>query len=478
MTYGTPQPSLTPEAIALLNAMAGGIATKDAGTTAGAQLHGPGGLLSTPGLNRQIPNAMIMPRGISGRLPVRPSVNTNEIFAILTGQLASTGSEPTVACAEWPKVGQFKVCQQQHPFGQQGRESQVLNIKYAGQLVNRGEFTDNVLFGQPDLGNAQTAGPINWGQILQTEYEKKLGELYNGYFRDYSRYLYTGNPQVTAGSAGWMQYRGLDLLVSDGKRDAISGTLCPAADSVVYDFNGTNATTSGATVYAILANIVTNLERLQVQLGFDTKWCLTMTYRAYWALTQIWPCVYATAGCANTATNQIVRTSSLEEQANMRDDMRARSVLKIEGKDYEVCIDDMIAETPAAGGVVGTYQSNIYFLPLTANGQPTLYWEYFQFDAQATAAAAAMAPTGFFTTLQNGRFLQSRLTPTHTCVQVEIVERPRLILMTPFLAAKLLNMRYNITVAGRDPYPDQVYFQNGGGTTQPLPYFYPNSQGN
>jgi hypothetical protein len=272
-----------------------------------------------------------------------------------------------------------------------------------------------------------------------------------------------------------MQYRGLDLLVADNKVDAISGVRCPAADSVVFDFNGTNASTSGATVYGIIANIVTNLERLQVQLGFDTKWALTMTYRAYWALTQIWPCVYATAGCVSP--NTIVRTSSLEEQANMRDDMRARNVLKIEGKDYEVVIDDMIAETPAAGGVVGTYQSNIYFLPLTANGQPTLYWEYFQFDAQATAAAAAMAPTGYFTTLQNGRFLQSRLSPTHTCVQVEIVERPRLILMTPFLAAKFTNLRYNITVAGRDAYPDQTYFANGGGTTTPLPYFYPNSTG-
>jgi hypothetical protein len=475
MTYGVSQPSLTPDAIALLNAMALGVTTKDAGTTAGTQLHGPGGLLATPGLNKQIPNAMIMPRGISGRIPVRPSINTNEIFAILTGQLASTGTEPSEACAAWPLVGQFKVCKQQHPFGQQGRESQVLNIKYAGQITNRGEFTDNVLFGKPDMGDNVTPGPINWGQILQTEYEKKLGELYNGYFRDYSRYIYTGNPQVTAGSLGWMQYRGLDLLVATGKRDAISGVLCPAADSVVYDFNGTNATTSGATAYSIVANIVANMERLQVQLGFDTKWVLVMSYRLYWALTQIWPCVYATAGCVSP--NTIVRTSSLEEQANMRDGMRARGVIKIEGKDYEVVIDDMITETPAAGGVVGTYQSDFYMLPLTANGQPTLYWEYFPFDAQATAAAAQLAPQGYFQSLMNGRFLQSRLSPTHTCVQVEIVERPRLILMTPFLAAKFQNLRYNITVAGRDAYPDDAYFADGGGTTTPLPYFYPNSTG-
>ena len=473
MTYGASQPSLTPDAIALLNAMASGITTKDAGTTAGAQLHGPGGLLGTYGLNKQIVNAAIMPRGLSGRLPVRPSIDTNEIFAIFTGQLASTGTEPSAACAEWPLVGQFKVCKQQHPFGQQGRESQVLNIKYAGQVINRGEFTDNVLFGSPNMGDNVTPGPVDWSRVLQTEYEKKLGELYAGYFRDYARYIYTGNPQTTAGSMGWMQYRGLDLLVATGKRDAISGVLCPAADSIVFDFNGTNATTSGSTVYDRIANIVTNLERLAEQLNFEVKWALTMRYGAFWALTNIWPCVYATAGCISP--NTIVHTQSMQEATQMRDEMRNGRYLLIEGKRYEVVIDDTITETPAAGGVVGTYQSNVYFLPLTANGEPTLFWEYFSFNEQAIAAAAQMAPSGYFTTLQNGRFLQVRQSPTHTCVQVEVIERPRLILLTPFLAAKFTNLRYNITVHERDAFPDETYFVNGGGINSPLPYFYPNS---
>ena len=476
MTYAA-APSLSPDAIALLNAMASGIATKDAGTAAGVQLHGPGGLLATPGLSKQIVNAAIMPRGIAGRLPVRASIDTNEIFAIFTGQLTSTGIEPTAACAEWPMVGQFKVCKQQHPFGQQGRESQVLNIKYAGQITNRGEFTDNVLFGQPNMGDNVVAAPIDWGRALQNEVEKKLAELYAGYFRDYARFTYTGNPAVTAGSQGWMQYRGLDLLVATGKRDAISGVLCPAADSKVFDFNGTNASVNGAAVYAIIANQVTNLEREAEQLGFEVKWALTMRYGAFWALTQIWPCVYATSGCQTAPIIPGIVSSSLTEATQMRDEMRNGRYLLIEGKRYEVVIDDTITETAAAGGAVGTYQSDIYFLPLTANGQPALFWEYFPFDAGATEAAARMAPNGYFTAMANGRFLQVRQSPTHTCVQVEIIERPRLILLTPFLAARFQNLRYNITIHERDAFPNEPYFTDGGGTTTPLPYFYPNSQG-
>lgn len=161
----------------------------------------------------------------------------------------------------------------------------------------------------------------------------------------------------------------------------------------------------------------------------------------------------------------------------MRDDMRRRRVLLIEGKEYDVIVDDMIAETPAAGGVVGTYQSDMYFLPLSANGEPTLFWEYFPFNGQAIAAAGAMAPQGYFNVLQNGRFLQVRQSPTHTCVQVEIIERPRLILLTPFLAAKFQSLRYTITVHERDAFPDETYFVNGGGINTPLPYFYPNATG-
>jgi hypothetical protein len=316
-----------------------------------------------------------------------------------------------------------------------------------------------------------TAGPVDWSKVLQTEAEKKMGELYSGYFRDYARYIYTGNPQVTAGSQGFMQYRGLDLLVSGNKRDAITGVACPAADSIVFNFNGTNVTSSGSTVYNVLANIVTNLERLSEQLGFEVKWALTMRYGAFWAMSNIWPCVYATAGCG---VNTVIRTQSLEEATKMRDEMRQGKYLLIEGKRYEVIIDDSLVEEPAAGGVVGTYESDVYFLPLTANGEPVLFWEYFPFNAQAISAASQMAPQGYFTALQNGRFLLVRQSPTHTCVSVEVIERPRLILMMPFLAAKMQNLRYTISIHERDAFPDETYFVNGGLVNTPLPYFYPN----
>ena len=466
-------PVLSPDAMQLLNWLASASpALKDAGTAAGSPLHGPGGLLGYPGLNKQIVNAMIMPKGIAGRIPVMKSVNTNELYPVLTGQLASTGTEPTAACSDWPTVGSFKACTQTFPFGQQGRMSQVLNIKYAGQTINRGEFRDNVLLGKPG-GDVPTPGPINWQRIFQTEYEYKIAELFSGYARDYARTVYTGNAITTAGSQGYQQFNGLDRQIATGKRDARTGQLCAAVDSLVIDFNSQSINTAGATIYALLANAVNNMERLAEQLGLDVKWAITMRFGAWLTLTSIWPCVYATSGCP-TALG-VVSSSSLEEQTNMRDRLRNTRMLPIEGKEYEIIVDDTITETVAAGGVVGTYRSDFYMLPLTVNGQPSLFWEYFDMNAEAVAAASKMAPGGYFEVMDNGRFLFSRLSPTHTCVQVEIVERPRLILLTPFLAARFQNLAYTYSIHEQEWDPASPYFENGGSSTSPLPYFYPNS---
>ena len=144
--------------------------------------------------------------------------------------------------------------------------SQVLNIKYAGQVINRGEFRDNVLLGSPQ-GDIPMPGPVNWQRVFQTEYEYKIGELFAGYARDYARNVYTGNAGTTAGSQGYIQYNGLDRQIQANKRDAVTGVACAAVDSLVLDLNGASINTAGGTIYALLANVVNNYERLAEQLG-------------------------------------------------------------------------------------------------------------------------------------------------------------------------------------------------------------------
>jgi hypothetical protein len=122
--------SLSPSQVAALLAAQDtyALTQKDAGTTPGTRLHGPGGLLGNFGLNRDTINAMVMPMGLAGRLRVVPSTNTNEIIPILTGLTVSTGSQNTTACADGKVVGSLKVCNQTHPFGRLSLHSQVLQV--------------------------------------------------------------------------------------------------------------------------------------------------------------------------------------------------------------------------------------------------------------------------------------------------------------------------------------------------------------
>src|SRR5262245_8025494 len=83
--------------------------------------HGPNALFNTPGLEPGIVNAMIQPLpGFLGALRrmghVRTSVYTSPVFGILTGQTASTGTEPTQACAAGRMPGNLKLCQQTWSF--------------------------------------------------------------------------------------------------------------------------------------------------------------------------------------------------------------------------------------------------------------------------------------------------------------------------------------------------------------------------
>lgn len=460
--------SFTPAQVAALQA-AMSVTEKNAGTTPGTRLHGPGGLLGNYGLNRDIINAIVMPMGLAGRLKVMPSVNTNEIIPILTGITASTGTQNATACADGKTVGSLKVCHQTHVFGRLSLESQVLQIDRAGEVINRGEFQDNVIFGGP-MQESNLAPAINWTAALRTETEKKLNELFIGYAREYAPLIYTGNVVNTAGNTGYQEYNGLDILVNTGKRDAYSGVACAAADSTVIDFGGTNVSTNGSTVYSYIAATLVKLRRLAKQTGLDpVEWAFVGTFGLFYELTAIWPCVYATARCD---TGGVVRSSSLEEQVGMRDEMRNGEYLLIEGMPVPFIIDDSITETTP--GVVGTYQSDLYLVPLRAKGKELTYLQYFNFSAEAITAANAMAPAGSFVPYNNGRFLLHRKPPTNECVQVRITERPRLVMDAPFLAAKFNDLRYTIAANQhqRDPFPGSPYFVNGGSTQAALPYFY------
>src|SRR5919109_1481421 len=156
---------------ALTDALAGRLAQQQPGKLRGKTtglpgtpsqnfLHGPGSLFGTLGLSPEVFNAMILPRkGVQAELPYFRNPFENEIVEILTGQTAGTGTEPTAACQDATQPGQLKICKQMWPYGQLVKDTQVLDITKSGRLINRGEFVDMRVVGNPWEPLTQSQNP-------------------------------------------------------------------------------------------------------------------------------------------------------------------------------------------------------------------------------------------------------------------------------------------------------------------------------
>lgn len=438
-----------------------------AGTPNAVYAHGPGGLLSMPGTSPNIVSATVMPDGLESRLPVRLSTETDTIKGILTGLTASTGTEPDAACEDFPQAGNFKMCFQVLPFGRIGRETQIVQVDRAGDIVNRGEWLDHTIVNDPFAGTAAPL-PINTREILRNEAARQLGALGVAIIRDYAHLIYDGNPVNTDASTGYIEFNGLDRLVNTGYQDAFTGIACPAADSLVRSFGDVNIETSPLVTVNTISEMYNALKYLAQQLKIKLEWKLVGPYSLFYALTRVWPCAYLTNRCT-VGTNGSINVDA-KSTTDMRDDMWNNRYLMIDGDRVEFIIDDAAENTAVSAGL---RESDLFFIPWgVIGGEPTIYMEYRDMRA-SNPVIEAMTPTGSFTVLGGGRYLLHKKPPTNECIQARLIARKRLILRTPFLAARLTDVRYTTYINPRSPFPGQDTFYNGGNTAYPAPSFYP-----
>lgn len=447
------------------------------GTPTTTFAHGQAGLFSYPGLSQPVFSAMSLPRyGVQSRLPVRSSKDVNPLYGIFTGVTATTGSEPTGVCDDPPVVGLSKLCTHSFVFGRQSRMTRVFDLDRSGLWTNRGEFGDLQFLGGPFQGPQPTVPTGPNGQnpamsALQSEVGKQLFELAVGWSRDFARKLYTGNPTNNTSGGGSKEYYGLDLLINTGYRDAITGQACAAADSIVRSFGNAEVQTNAAALIRNITNLYRNLKYIASRTGLDpVKWIIAMPWSMFYEITEVWPCAYLSYRCTNLATGSTQFIDS-NQQISMRDGMRGDiynvtgQYLLIDGERVEVVIDDAITETIGAGA---NFTASMYFIPMTVlGGTPVTFLEHVDYNMPGGALdmARVMAPDGFYSSSDSGRFLWHKKLPNNFCVQMLAKTEPRLLLLTPFLAARLTNVRYVPFAATRGwDTADTSYFVDGGKT--------------
>ncbi len=437
----------------------------------GQLVHGPTGLFSQRGLNPEVFSAMLQPRGLATVLPHRPTVYTNPQYGILTGQEDDNGTEPSESCGEPVRAGFRKMGSLTAQFGFLRRATDTIDPTKAIELLNRSEFTDLGLQGDAvnnDTGFMPQGTFNNPRQVLNNALSSNLSAVATSFIRLLSRQLWQG---VNAGATdGFREMIGLDSQITTGHVDSVTNTLMPAADSDIKNFNYEPVDGSG------LNDIVRYLTMLEFfvtnnadRMGLTCTWVIAMRPELWQELTDIWPLAYNTNRGATVLSGNTQVNVLGDEMVRQRDAMRKSMTIDINARSYRVVLDDGINEqtnTENASIPSGEFASDLYFVPLTANGFSVTRIEYL--DYRQIMPALAGLGTGiqkvrFWT--NDGRYLWT-VQDTRECIDVTGRTQARVVLQTPMLAGRIQNIRYAPLQHLRSSYPDSPYWQDGGVSTR------------
>jgi len=463
------------------------------GAPIGPYIYGPGGLFGVRGLERDIISTHTQILGSLGELiPIQSSVDTNPLFPYITGFLRSDQQEKDAVCDNPPQAANFKTCIQTTVFGRKEFKTRQVEINHIGQRQNRGEFHDLQVANGPlveQMGGLMQGFFGLQGQsaiFAGREMVMRLLEVGVAYQRWFCPQVFTGNPANSSAGGGYKEFPGLDLLISRTKIDALTGQTCPSLYSDIKSFSYRQVDSA---VDPDIVRVITTMMRILRQKArqqglFPVDIRMVMRDELFYALTEIWPCRYITYRCSNVDGANIdpIGAYSVEAMFRMKTEMRQGSFLWVDGFQVPVIIDDCLPEdNNTDNGTIpaGCFASDIYFVPFTANGIRTLYWEYYDYRNDVLPAVSD-ARAGTFFWSDNGVFLWGLKAPDNWCLQVISKVEPRLILRTPQLAGRLTDIAYCPLQHTDDPLPSQDYFLNGGvptGRPAPSPYSEWNAAG-
>ncbi len=438
--------------------------------------HGPGGLLSFPGLDPQVFQTIVGVRpGVLGEIPTRPSVFTDPVYEILTGVQTNTGTNKVDVCDDAPVAGLTKGGKVSIPFGRYEFSTRELELNRMGQRNDRADPVDLRI-----VGNAIPSGSI-FGvdqtmpqNVLTNEMEKAFFERNVFAHRTLAQQVWVGTPANNSAGGGYKELVGLQSQVNTGYVDAETGVALPSLDSDVKDANFTCIDRDADSIIDAITYLYRFVRTLASQTGVDpVRWMFAMREELWYELTKVWPCAYFLGGCTVVDASGQRIVIDAKDQIDLRDQMRQGRFLLIDGVKVDVILDDGIPELTAGDSASideGCFASDIFLLPMSVlGGTATLLLEHFDFEnASIQSAISSMV---IAQTRTGGAWIDT-VRQTNWCLQWQMKIEPRLILRTPWLAGRLNNVCYCPLQHTREPFPSDPYFVDGGETQRPGPSYF------
>ncbi len=427
------------------------------------------GLWSTAGprpdmwstLTRMTTLASLLVKGETSRIQ-------REEYEVMTGITAGSGSNAVNMCDPAPVAGNPKGCIQRAYFGRVRLDTNVNELPTLGGYVNYADYDRNIMnlvmqqnkFIPDVLARATNPNTQEFMQLFTAGIQLE---------RVAEQVLFQGVNTVADGASTFVgisrEWDGFDTVIGVGKVDARSNVACPAVDSLVQSW-GSNLISGSVTgpngvsydIVQVLTEMWYVLNQRSSEMGMSpTQWILVMHPDLFRALSRIWACSYLTNECAEASAGTPLNIDAPARKM-MMDEMFNNRFLWIDGERVPVVLSRGMANTSVANG----FRSDIYFIPLTSMGIQTTYLEFFdQGNPVATGFNALAGDSSSYRVLNNGAFAIAN-SRTRFCLQYHLAAQPRLVMRTPWLAARLTNVVYRNFLYTNDPIPGSTYHFDGG----------------
>lgn len=419
-------------------------------------LYGGGGLFSVCASDNLV-NASMNDQGFAAAIPWRPTTfNVRRQAAISAiGDLVG-GTQPTDQCATPPGVD-WRGCEIEWCLGR---------IRYRSPEYDRldqGErWCDKVpryrIFGNITVGGATIAPQ---GSVIDNDAEWGAVQAAVGIRQTLGRWLYTGNRATSP-----HMFDGLQVLVNNGYVDLASQIACEALDSDVKDYESDciGDPTSTKNIYRYLQAIFGRIEDRAVGAGLDmpnpSDQLIVGRPEVIDALYEYWACNIGPCATGIGAAGQIQFVNA-DYARSTADDLRRRSVLRVNGRDIPVLRDGY---QPFTNGAAGARISDVYVLTQRIAGMQIIFGEFKDFRAGVGDALTGWASELYGgKVVDDGRFYvwQER---ENTCFDTRVALKPSLVILLPFLQGRLTNVCAQPLQAPLSPYPPDgsPYYPDGG----------------
>lgn len=427
-------------------------------------LHGPGGIWTGPGLERDVISAHVRPFGLASRLRLLPTVDVNPQFGILTGFTAGDTNDNTYwvtqHCADVP-AGYMKSCTLTAQFGTIRVDSQTIDMDDVMLRLHRGDFTDLVLNGE--LLGLTGLNPADTGQgdVLNLVTASEMVQMGIQTERLLSRAIWQG-------AVANNQFPGLANQIATGQVDVNTNAACPAADSDVKDFALDFVGGGGRDIVEYMSMLEFYLNYNAMTMGLDpVDWVIVMRPELWFELTAVWPCAYNTTRCVNAMTGAGTNSQTVidgRENIMERDRMRQAMSIDINGRNYPVVTDTGIFEHNNINNAnlnPAQFASSIFFVPLTIRGGlPVTYRQYLDYRQAQRDVSYANGKLDIWWT-DNGVYAWA-VEQTKWCYKFSLKSQQRIVLRAPHLAGRIDNVAYEPLQHLRDAHPNDPYFSDGG----------------